>query len=99
MRPWTSSMSAPRTAGRCWRPGGGRAGPGRTARDVQLSARVVEEIGGEDRQAQVGECPGKLFAAPAAAGRPGPGKVADAPGVRRDLPYHAGQRVGLLLAQ
>src|SRR5216683_975197 len=91
MRLWTSSMSAPRTTGGCWRAGVGR--------DVQLSPRVVEEVGGEDGQAQVGECLGKLLVAPAAAGSPGPGKVADVPGVRRGLPHHADQRVGLLLTQ
>src|SRR5690348_11485569 len=99
MRLWTSSMSAPRATGGCWRAGVGRAGPGHTGRDVQLSPRVVEEVGGEDGQAQVGERLGKLLVAPAAAGSPGPGKVADVPGVRRGLPHHADQRVSLLLAQ
>src|SRR5436190_2801141 len=99
MRLWTSSMSALRTTGACWRADIAWAGPGRTGRDVQIGFRVVEEVGGEDGQAQVGECLGKLLAAPAAADRPGPGKVADVPGVRRGLPHHADQRVGLLLAQ
>src|SRR6266700_2010412 len=99
MRLWTSSMSAPRTTGGCWRAGIARAEPGRTSGHVQLSPRVVEEVGGEDGQAQVGECLGKLLVVPAAAGSPGPGKVADVPGVRRGLPHHADQRVGLLLAQ
>src|SRR6266851_4643017 len=99
MRLWTSSMSAPRTTGDWWRAGLGRTEPGRTRRHVQLSARVVEEVGGEDGQAQVGECLGKLLIAPAAAGSPCPGQVADAPGVRGSLTHHADQRVGLLLTQ
>src|SRR2546427_5991675 len=86
MRLLASSMSAPCAAGGCSRAanaraanaraGIGRAGPGRTGRDVQLSPRVVEEVGGEDGQAQVGECLGKLLVAPAAAGGPGPGTSA-----------------------
>src|SRR5258707_10397440 len=99
MRLWTSSMPAPRTTGDCWRSGVGQAQTGRTCRDVQLSPGIVKEVGGEDGQAQVGECLGKLLVAPAAARGPGPGKVADVTGVRRGLPHHADQRVGLLLAQ
>src|SRR5690349_2919503 len=98
MRLWISSMSAPCTTG-CWRGNVARAEPGRICRDVQLSPRVVEEVGGEDGQAQVGECLGKLLIAPAAAGSPGPGKVADVPRVCRGLSHYADQRVGLLLAQ
>src|SRR5215472_948250 len=99
MRLWTSSMSAPRTTGGCGRAGVGQARPERTCRDVKLSPGVVKEVGGEDGQAQVGECLGKLLVAPAAALGPGPGKVADVTGVRRGLPHHADQRVGLVLAQ
>src|SRR5438105_502758 len=99
MRLWISCMSAPRTAGGCQRGSVGRAEAGCICRDVQLSARVVEEVGGEDGQAPVGECLGKLLIAPVAAGSPGPGKVADVPGVCRGLSHHADQRVGLLLAQ
>src|SRR5689334_21187035 len=98
MRLCISSMSAPRTTG-CWRGGAGRAESGRICRDVQLSPRVVEEVGGEDGQAQVGERLGKLLIAPAAVDSQGPGNVADVPGVCRGLSHHADQRVGLLLAQ
>src|SRR5258705_13986141 len=92
MRLWTSSMSALRTTCVCWRAGIAWAGPGRTGRGVQLGFRVVEEVGGEDGQAQGGECLGKLVAAPAAAGPPGPGKGADVPGGRRGPPHPPDQR-------
>src|SRR2546430_15329007 len=91
MRLWISSMSAPLHHWWLLVGGVGRAGPGRTGWDVQLGPRVVEEVGGEDGQAQVGECLGKLLVAPAAAGSPGPGKVADVPRVRRSEERRVGK--------
>src|SRR5215467_13812908 len=86
MRLWIRSMSASFT------------GASRSRRDVEIGRGVVEEVGGEDRQAQVRERLGELRIVPALAGGGLPGRVADAAGVRGSLPHDPGQRVELVLA-
>src|SRR5258708_34456299 len=98
MRHWTSSMSAPRSTRGFGSAGVDLAEPCRACRDVQLSPREVQEVGGEDGQAEASEGLGELLGAPAAADPPGPGRAPAVPGGGGSRAHDADQRAGLLLA-